>query len=181
VSSGGRDVIAPVQQMRAFLYRPDKLDGLRRDFPEWERLPDGIHGMVGTAADGKPFTYKVGVRKTPDAWFFIAYDMSQATRGEQQLKRWLLLSLLLFSGLSLLIGWWSAAKVMKPVSDLARRLRAYRGRENPSRWRRISPRTTKSASWPRRWTIIRRGSPKWCSATASSTPTSATSCARRWR
>ncbi|HAI94913.1 MAG TPA: two-component sensor histidine kinase [Xanthomonadaceae bacterium] len=131
VASGGRDVIAPVQQMRAFLYRPDKLDGLRRDFPEWEHLPDGIHGMVGTAADGKPFTYKVGVRKTPDAWFFIAYDMSQATRGEQQLKFWLLVSVLLFSGLSLLIGWWSAAKVMKPVSDLARRLRAYRGRENP--------------------------------------------------
>ncbi len=28
---------------------------------------------------------------------------------------------------SLLIGWWSASKVMRPVSDLAARLRAYRG------------------------------------------------------
>ncbi|WP_066097503.1 sensor histidine kinase [Xanthomonas massiliensis] len=127
VASGGHDVVAPVQQMRAFLYRPDKLDGLRRDFPEWERLPDGIHNMVGIGSDGRPFFYKVGVRKTPDAWFFIAYDTTQAMRGEQQLKHWLYLSVLLFSVLSLLIGWWSAAKVMRPVSDLAAKLRAYRG------------------------------------------------------
>ncbi|HBN55048.1 MAG TPA: two-component sensor histidine kinase [Stenotrophomonas sp.] len=127
MQSGGREVVAPVQQMRAFLYRPDKLDGLRRDYPEWEHLQDGIHNFSGVDADGNAFSYKVGVRKTPDAWFFVAYDMSQSVRGEQQLKRALFLSVLVFSLLSWVLGWWSASRVMRPVSDLAARLRAYRG------------------------------------------------------
>jgi len=127
IQSGGRDVVAPVQQMRAFLYRPDKLEGLRRDYPEWEHLQDGIHNFSGEDADGKAFSYKVGVRKTPDAWFFVAYDMSQSVRGEQQLKRALFLSVLVFSLLSWVLGWWSASRVMRPVSDLAARLQAYRG------------------------------------------------------
>jgi signal transduction histidine kinase len=67
------------------------------------------------------------VRKTPDAWFFLAYDMTDSVRGGQQLNRALVLSVLVFSLLSLVLGWWSASKVMKPVSDLAARLRAYRG------------------------------------------------------
>lgn len=125
--SGGTDVVAPVQQMRAFLFRPDKLDSLRRDYPEWEGLKDGIHTISGEDAEGKPFSYKVGVRKTPDAWFFIAYDMGQALRGEQQLNRALFLSVVIFSLLSWVLGWWSASRVMRPVSDLASRLRAYRG------------------------------------------------------
>lgn len=136
-SDPSRSPDLPVQQMRAFLYRPDKLDGLRRDFPEWERLPDGIHGMTGTGPDGKPFSYKLAVRKTPEAWFFLAYDMTQAMRGEQQLERWLYAAVLVFSLLSLLIGWWSAAKVMRPVSDLAAKLRAYRG--NTSETKPLAP------------------------------------------
>ncbi|KRG37425.1 histidine kinase [Stenotrophomonas pictorum JCM 9942] len=127
IQSGGRDVVAPVQQMRAFLFRPDKLEGLRRDYPEWEHLEDGIHNFSGQDAEGNPFSYKVGVRKTDDAWFFIAYDMGQALRGEQQLKRALFLSVIVFSLLSWVLGWWSASRVMRPVSDLAARLRAYRG------------------------------------------------------
>lgn len=127
IQSDGRDVVAPVQQMRAFLFRPDKLDGLRRDYPEWEHLQDGIHTLSGQDPDNSNFSYKVGVRKTPDAWFFIAYDMGQSIRGEQQLKRALYLSVLVFSLLSLVLGWWSASRVMRPVSDLAARLRAYRG------------------------------------------------------
>ncbi|WP_369943540.1 sensor histidine kinase [Xanthomonas medicagonis] len=131
VASGGRNLDIPVQQMKGFVYRPDKLDGLRRDFPEWERLSDGIHMLSGTDADGQPFAYKVGVRKTPNAWFFIAYDLTQTMRGEVQLKRTLMLSVLVFSALSLVIGWWSASRVMRPVSDLAARLRAYRGSSDP--------------------------------------------------
>jgi signal transduction histidine kinase len=127
VQSDGRDVVAPVQQMRAFLFRPDKLEGLRRDYPEWEHLEDGIHNFSGQDAEGNPFSYKVGVRKTDDAWFFIAYDMGQALRGEQQLKRALFLAVIVFSLLSWVLGWWSASRVMRPVSDLAARLRAYRG------------------------------------------------------
>ena len=44
---------------------------------------------------------------------------------------WLYVAVILFAGLSLLIGWWSASRVISPVSELAARLRAYRGSSDP--------------------------------------------------
>ena len=117
----------PVQQMLAKVVRRDKFDELRREQPDWYELPSGIHNISGVDDEGRPYAYKLAVRKTPNEWFFLAYDVTQSIRGEQQLKRALYISVMLFSGLSLLIGWWSASKVMRPVSDLVARLRAYRG------------------------------------------------------
>ncbi|HHW4678764.1 MAG TPA: sensor histidine kinase [Xylella sp.] len=118
----------PVQQMKAFYYPRDKFDRLRLERPDWAALPNGNHNVIGLDNSGKLFAYyKLAVRKTDDAWFFLAYDMTETIRGERQLKRALYISVLVFSGLSLLIGWWSASKVMKPVSDLAALLRTYRG------------------------------------------------------
>ena len=117
----------PVQQIRAFVYTPDKFDRVREERPEWAELPNGNHNVTGLEENGQAFSYKLAVRKTPDAWFFLAYDMTESIRVEQQLKRALFISVLVFSVLSLVLGWWSASKVMKPVSDLAARLRAYRG------------------------------------------------------
>ncbi|WNH53230.1 sensor histidine kinase [Stenotrophomonas oahuensis] len=117
----------PVQQIRAFVYTPDKFDRVREERPEWAELPNGNHNVTGLEENGKAFSYKLAVRKTPEAWFFLAYDMTESIRVEQQLKRALFISVLVFSVLSLVLGWWSASKVMKPVSDLAARLRAYRG------------------------------------------------------
>ena len=123
----------PVQQIRAFVYPDDRFDQARREFPEWVDLSNGIHSITGTDDEGQQFAYRLAVRKTPEAWFFLAYDMSQATRGEVQLKRALFASILLFSALSLLLGWWSASRVMQPVTELAARLRAYRGSSHPQR------------------------------------------------
>jgi len=117
----------PVQQIRAFVYTPDKFDRVREERPEWAELPNGNHNVTGLEDNGQAFSYKLAVRKTPDAWFFLAYDMTESIRVEQQLKRALFFSVLVFSLLSWVLGWWSASKVMKPVSDLAARLRAYRG------------------------------------------------------
>ena len=121
----------PVQQIRAFVFPADRFDHVRQEYPEWYDLPTGNHAITAIDEQGQQFPYKLAVRKTPDAWFFLAYDMSQAARGEVQLKRVLLASILLFSALSLLIGWWSASRVMQPVTELAARLRAYRGSSNP--------------------------------------------------
>ncbi|MCG8277400.1 HAMP domain-containing sensor histidine kinase [Stenotrophomonas sp. NLF4-10] len=118
---------APIEQVKGYYYLPDKFESLRINKPEWYAMPDGIHTVTDIGEDGKPFTFKLGVRKTPQVWFFIAYDMSQAMRGEEQLKRALFLSVIVFSLLSWVLGWWSASRVMRPVSDLAARLRAYRG------------------------------------------------------
>ncbi|MFG6108148.1 sensor histidine kinase [Stenotrophomonas rhizophila] len=117
----------PFQQIRAFAYSKDKFDRVREERPEWAAYAPGNYSVSGVDEENKPFSYKLAVRKTPEAWFFLAYDMTESVRGEAQLNRALLISVLVFSLLSLVLGWWSASKVMKPVSDLAARLRAYRG------------------------------------------------------
>ena len=121
----------PVQQMYGRVVSKGGFEQLRFDEPDWYELPDGIHNITGRDDGGEPFSYKLAVRKTPNEWFFLAYDMTQTMRGEDQLKRALYVSILLFSALSLLIGWWSASRVMQPVTELAARLRAYRGSSHP--------------------------------------------------
>jgi signal transduction histidine kinase len=123
----GRSPEVPFQQVRAFAYPKDKFDRVREERPEWAAYATGNYNVAGVDEENRPFSYKLAVRKTPDAWFFLAYDMTESIRGEAQLNRALFFSVLVFSVLSLLVGWWSASKVMKPVSDLAARLRAYRG------------------------------------------------------
>jgi signal transduction histidine kinase len=113
----------PVDQIRAYVYTPDKFDSVRTAWPEWYPLNDGIYGMTGEDEDGKPFAYKLAVRKTPGAWFFLAYDMTQAARSERQFKRAMYSSVVVFTLLSLVVGWWAASRVMSPVSELARRIR----------------------------------------------------------
>ncbi|KWV15843.1 sensor histidine kinase [Xanthomonas translucens] len=130
-SDRSRNPDLPVQQIRAFVFTRDKFDRVRQERPDWARLPNGNHNIVGLDEHGDPFAYKLAVRKTDSEWFFLAYDMTQTLRSEVQLKRALLLSVLVFSALSLVIGWWSASRVMRPVSDLAARLRAYRGSSDP--------------------------------------------------
>jgi signal transduction histidine kinase len=118
----------PIDQIRGWVYSRDRLDRLYQEHPDWVDLKPGVYRIVsGVDEEGRPFAYRLAVRKTDEAWFFLAYDMTQAQRGEVQLNRTLLISVLVFSLLSLVLGWWSASKVMRPVSDLVSRLRAYRG------------------------------------------------------
>lgn len=112
----------PVQQMIGYVFAPDS-ERLRRDFPEWALLSDGIYGMNGVDEEGNPFSYKLAVRKTPDTWFFLAYEMTQSIRGERQFNNALVGVVVVFTLLSLLVGWWAASRVMSPVSELAERLR----------------------------------------------------------
>lgn len=120
-----------VQQMFGRVVGKDRFEALRTEEPDWYELSDGIHSIQGSNADGTPFAYKLAVRKTPNEWFFLAYDMTQATRGEAQFNRAIYISVVFFTLLSLLVGWWAASRVMSPVSELAARLRAYRGSSNP--------------------------------------------------
>jgi len=121
--SPGKNPDLPVQQIRGFAFSADKFDRVRAERPEWAELSDGIYGMGGVDDSGKPFSYKLAVRKTPEAWFFLAYDMTQSLRGEQQFNNALISVVAVFTTLSLLVGWWAASRVMSPVSELAQRLR----------------------------------------------------------
>ena len=123
------NVTAPVQQMYGRVVT--NFEALRLDEPDWYELPDGLHNISGINDDGSPFSYKLAVRKTPNAWFFLAYDMSQNSTGQAQFNRAIYSSVVVFTLLSLLVGWWAASRVMSPVSDLAKRLRAYRGSSDP--------------------------------------------------
>lgn len=131
VESGGRQRDLPVQQMRGRVVTPDKFEQLRIEQPDWYELPNGLHTITGTNDDGSPFVYRLAVRKTAAAWFFLAYDMTESAKGKTKFNRALVIVVVVFTGISLLIGWWSAARVMRPVSELAMRLRAYRGSDNP--------------------------------------------------
>ena len=122
-SSGGRDIGLPVQQMYGRVVGSDKFEALKEDQPDWYRLGDGIHPIVGRNEDGTPFAYKLAVRKTPDTWFFLAYDMQESVRRSEKFERALYIVVPVFTLFSLLLGWWSASRVMAPVSELARRLR----------------------------------------------------------
>ena len=122
-ASGGKEIGLPVEQMYGRVVAPEKFESLRQEQPDWYRLGDGIHPIVGRNDDGSPFAYKLAVRKTPEQWFFLAYDMGESTRRSEKFERALYFTVPLFSLFSLLLGWWSASKVMSPVTDLARRLR----------------------------------------------------------
>jgi len=113
----------PVDQIRAFVYTPDKFESVRINRPEWYELSDGIVGMTGVDEEGEQFAYKLAVRKTPDAWFYLAYDMTQTAKAEEKFNRAIYGSVFLFTLLSLLVGWWAASRVMSPVSELASRLK----------------------------------------------------------
>ena len=117
------NVDVPVQQMYGQVVERRNFEQLRTTEPDWYDLPDGLHNISGTEPDGSHFAYKLAVRKTPDVWFFLAYDMTQARRGEEQFNRALIGVVVLFTLLSLVVGWWAASRVMSPVSELARRLK----------------------------------------------------------
>lgn len=112
-----------VQQMLGRVVKRDRFEQLRQEQPDWYELPDGIHTLHGVNPDGTEFSYKLAVRKTPEEWFFLAYDMTQAARGEEQFNRAIYAAVVVFTLLSLLVGWWAASRVMSPVSELARRIR----------------------------------------------------------
>lgn len=113
----------PVDQMRAFAFTPDKFESVRQSQPDWYELSDGIHGLSGVDEAGQPFSYKLAVRKTPQVWFFLAYDMTTTLRGQEQFNRAIYAAVVVFTLLSLLVGWWAASRVMSPVSELANRLK----------------------------------------------------------
>lgn len=112
-----------VNQFRAYVYTPDKFELVRINKPIWYDLQDGIHTVTERDEDGTDRVLKMAVRKRPDAWFFLTFDMSQAAQGEKQFNRAIIGVVVVFTFLSFFVGVWSASRVMSPVSELATRLK----------------------------------------------------------
>jgi len=92
----------------------------------WQNLPSGVYDMRDTDESGRPLHYKLAVRRKYGLIAFITYDVSRDDLGKRQLDVALIGAVLVFSLLSLLIGVWLSARVMRPVTELAQRLRALR-------------------------------------------------------
>lgn len=92
----------------------------------WQNLPSGVHDIHEIDKSGRNRHYKLAVQRKDGIIGFTRYDISREDLGKQQLIMSLLGAVLLFSLLSLAIGLWLSRRVLKPVSDLAQRLRDFR-------------------------------------------------------
>ncbi|GLQ96904.1 sensor histidine kinase [Dyella mobilis] len=99
----------------------------------WQNLAPGVYDMHDVDKDGRTRHYKLAVARKYGLVGFISYDISREDLSKRQLDTSLIGSVILFSLLSLAIGLWLSRKVLKPVSELAHRLRDFRktGRAEP--------------------------------------------------
>ena len=96
--------------------------------PLYRDLPEGLHEIREVDDKNVPQVYRVAVGRgvSKDGKPFtslIRYNVTGAAATTDELGRWLIISVFGFTLFALIIGWWSASKVMSPVTDLARRLR----------------------------------------------------------
>jgi signal transduction histidine kinase len=100
---------------------------------DWQNLGDGVYDKQDVLKNGDIRHYKLAVSRKYGLVGFLTYDISREDLGKRQLITSLLAAVVLFSLLSLAIGLWLSRKVLKPVTELARRLRDFRkvGRAEP--------------------------------------------------
>jgi signal transduction histidine kinase len=92
----------------------------------WQSLATGVHDVYEDGKDGKPRHYKVAVRHEDGIISFIQFDVSRDELGKRQLVTSVIAAVFLFGLFSLVLGVWLSSRVLRPVTDLARRLRDFR-------------------------------------------------------
>ncbi|MGN2247477.1 sensor histidine kinase [Frateuria sp. GZRR35] len=92
----------------------------------WQGLDTGVHDIFEQGEDGKQHHYKLAVYRENHIISFVRYDVTREELGKQQLLISVIAAVFLFGLLSLAIGLWLSRKVLKPVSELATRLRDFR-------------------------------------------------------
>ncbi|HEX7340792.1 MAG TPA: HAMP domain-containing sensor histidine kinase [Rhodanobacteraceae bacterium] len=92
----------------------------------WQNLPNGVHDIYQTTPDGKRKHYKLAVERKDGIIGFVRYDVTRDEVGKRRLIAYLIAVVVLFSLLSLGLGIWLSRRVMRPVIDLAERLRNFR-------------------------------------------------------
>ncbi len=92
----------------------------------WQDLPSGVHDISEIGADGNMHHYKLAVRRKYGLIGFIRYDVSRDEQGKRQLMAGLVAAVVLFSVFSIALGVWLSRRVLRPVTELAARLRDFR-------------------------------------------------------
>lgn len=109
---------APFANIKGYALPPERWHAAPA---EWQTLPDGVHRL--TEEEGsKRVAYKLAVHKDPERWFFLRYDVTAEERTRRSVALAIVGSIVVFAGLSLLLGMWSASRVMAPVLDLVKRV-----------------------------------------------------------
>ena len=89
-----------------------------------QKFETGVYDIEDIGREGKVRPFKLAVYKDDDYWAFLQFDLSTQKLGQRQLLVILGASVFVFAVFSLVIGFWLSARVMSPVTDLARRVRA---------------------------------------------------------
>ncbi|HET7300511.1 MAG TPA: HAMP domain-containing sensor histidine kinase [Oleiagrimonas sp.] len=92
----------------------------------WQNLPSGVHDIYETGSDGERHHYKLAVQRKDGIIGFVRYDVTRDEMGKRRLLAYLIAVVVLFSLLSLGLGIWLSRRVMRPVTELAERLRDFR-------------------------------------------------------
>ncbi|OOG47859.1 HAMP domain-containing sensor histidine kinase [Rhodanobacter sp. C01] len=93
---------------------------------DWQNLDTGVHSIIEMGDDGTPHHYKLAVFRENGIISFVRYDVSREELGKRQLVISVIGAVCVFGLLSLAIGLWLSRKVLKPVTELANRLRDFR-------------------------------------------------------
>ncbi|WEN16112.1 HAMP domain-containing sensor histidine kinase [Rhodanobacter sp. AS-Z3] len=94
----------------------------------WQNLANanGVHDIIEQDEEGNRRHYKLAVYRENHIISFVRYDVTREELGKQQLLISVIGAVFLFGLLSLVLGMWLSRKVLKPVSELAHRLRDFR-------------------------------------------------------
>jgi signal transduction histidine kinase len=92
----------------------------------WQGLDTGVHDIYEDDRDGKRRHYKIAVRRANGIISFLQFDVSRDELGKRQLLTSVIAAVFLFGLFSLVLGVWLSSRVLRPVTDLARRLRDFR-------------------------------------------------------
>jgi signal transduction histidine kinase len=90
----------------------------------WQNFGPGVYDVEDIGREGKMRPYRLVVYKDQDFWAYLRFDLSTQKLSERQLLTAVGAFVFLFGILSLVVGFWLSSRVMSPVIDLARRVRA---------------------------------------------------------
>jgi signal transduction histidine kinase len=90
----------------------------------YQGYTNGVYDIFDLDAKGRLRPFKLAAYKDANYWAFLRFDVSAQKLSERQLLAILGASVFAFAILSIVIGFWLSARVMSPVSDLARRVQA---------------------------------------------------------
>lgn len=93
---------------------------------EWQALSTGVHDMQEILPSGEVGHYKLAVRHDQGLIGYVRYNVDRDELTSQQIEIAVFILVVAFSALSFFVGVWSSSRVISPVLDLAKRLRAVR-------------------------------------------------------